>query len=183
VAAGFAMLLRLLESRLSARFHAQALLTVEPASLVGGALPSVNALVSAIGSLLTNAGILAVAALLVAHLPRRRLFVPVLLLAPAAAVTARVHTPGEFALEYTLAVVPLVCAAWFCMRFARHNYLAYGLVLWMLALQPRLAKLFGSGNPALAAHGWIVAAAFGATVLWALVPAFAPRKHTAATAS
>ena len=57
-------------------------------------------------------------------------------------------------------------------KFARHNWLAYGVVLWVAALRSPLSQLFGNGNASLEAQGWIVAVVLGVSFLWAIAPAF-----------
>jgi len=89
------------------------------------------------------------------------------------------HTPAEFALQYGLAFVGAGAYALFCMWFARDNYLAYALALWMMALRTPLAQLFATTNPALQIQGWIIAAAVALTVVWAAYPAFAGERKVA----
>ena len=88
---------------------------------------------------------------------------------------AEIRTPGEFLLQYGEALLPAVCALAFCLWFARRNYLAYALVLWIMALRGPLLLLLGSAIPALQIQGWILAAIVGATMLWAVSSALLRR--------
>ena len=97
------------------------------------------------------------------------------LLAVCALVSEEVRTPGEFALEYLLALVGVACAVAFCVWFARMNYLAYVLVLGMGAVISALAELLHSGNAGLEMQGGIVAAAVLAGLAWAVGPGLARR--------
>jgi membrane protease YdiL (CAAX protease family) len=178
VAAGLTLLSNRLAILLMDRFHARALFSIGTPNLVASAVPALAALAESARAVLLDAAVLSVIVLMLRWLPRRWMLVPAGLLAVFAMLPGDIRTPGEFALAYVTAAVPLACAAWFCLRFARANYLAYALVLWLFALRPRLAELFGNSNPALIAQGWIVAGIFGATLIWALLPVFARNSVT-----
>ena len=54
------------------------------------------------------------------------------------------RTPGEFALQYGMALVGIAALAAFCVFFARNNYLAYAVALAAWAMRAPLAELFGN---------------------------------------
>ncbi|HXK06903.1 MAG TPA: hypothetical protein VMS37_31200, partial [Verrucomicrobiae bacterium] len=56
----------------------------------------------------------------------------------------------------------------FCRYFGRRNYLAYALVIWLVALRAPLGELLGNGNLSLDVQGWIVAGVMAASILWVL---------------
>jgi hypothetical protein len=74
----------------------------------------------------------------------------------------------------------VAAAAAFCRWFARDNYLAYALVLWLFALRGAIAELLGNPMPGLTLQARIVVAAAAAGVGWAIAPAIAKRKAYAA---
>jgi len=82
-----------------------------------------------------------------------------------------IRTPGEFLLQYAMAAMAAVCAVMFCRWIARRNYLAYALVLWLLALRSPMMELFANANPALQIQGWVLAGVLAASILWAAAPA------------
>ena len=170
-AAGAGILWSRIGTLVADRFHGQLMWDVTAPALLGSSMPAVSALGAAVSTWIAGAGVLALAACIVRFVGRPRLMVPLVLAAACLGVTARVRTPGEFALEYFLTLVPLAAVLWFMARFARRNYLAYALVLWLAALRPHLAELLSADNGTLRLHGWIVAAVFTATALWALAPA------------
>jgi hypothetical protein len=86
-----------------------------------------------------------------------------------------VRTAGEFGLHYGLALITIGCAVAFCLWFGRRNWLAYALVLWLLALRRPLMELLGNGNASLDAQGWIVAAVMAVSVMWAVAPGLGRR--------
>jgi membrane protease YdiL (CAAX protease family) len=177
MAAGLAMLSGRLGTALMDRFHAEALVPVGTGNLVASAAPALAAVAESVRTLFSNAAILAVIALIWRRLPKPWMRVPLVLLAVFAALPADIRTPGEFALQYAVALMPIACAAWFCLRFGRENYLTYALALGLAALAPRLEELFGSANPAMHTQGWMVAGACAATLMWALLPALRPSRR------
>jgi len=156
---------------LSDRFHAQALLSIGSPDLIVSAAPAVSAIAGAVRTALVDAAILAVIALVLRHLPKRWMMAPVLLLALFALLSTDIRTPGEFALQYGGALLTGACVALFCWCFARANFLAYVLAIWIMALRSPLVTLFDNGNASLARQGWMVAAVLAVTLLWALLPA------------
>jgi len=160
---------------LTDRFHAVALVGVGSPNLIGNPAPALEAVASAVRSVFARGALLAVLAMAVQKLPKRWMLAPLALLAIVAMVSADVRTPGEFALEYVVAFVGVGCALLFCLRFARNNYLAYTLLLAVLALRPALAELLGSGNAGLEMQAWVLVALMAAGVGWAVGPALVRR--------
>jgi hypothetical protein len=67
----------------------------------------------------------------------------------------------------------------FCRYFGRRNYLAYALMIWLMALRPPMTQLFGTGNSALEMQGWLLAGVVAASVIWAVAPAISRRAKAA----
>ncbi|HEV2446068.1 MAG TPA: hypothetical protein VGS58_09105, partial [Candidatus Sulfopaludibacter sp.] len=174
-AAGLSILLSRLQALLTGRFHALALPAISTPDLISSALPALSALADSVRSVIVMAAVVGVFVLIVRRLPRRGLSIPLGLLAACALLPADVHTPAEFALHYAFACLGIGCAALFCLRIARDNYLAYALVLFAMALRGPLGELFGNGNAALQVQGWIVAAVLALVALWAAAPALRPK--------
>jgi hypothetical protein len=65
----------------------------------------------------------------------------------------------------------------FCRWFGRRNYLAYVLLIWLMALRVPMTELFGTGNGALEMQGWLLGAVVAASLIWAVAPAIARRKN------
>ena len=126
----------------------------------------------------TAAG-LAVIVMGIRKTPKRWMLVPLAFVALFAMLSPDTHTPAEFALQYGLAFVGAGAYALFCLWFARNNYLAYALALWVMALRTPLAQLFSTTNPALEVQAWIIAAAMALTLVWAAYPAFARKREAA----
>ena len=175
LAAGLGFLCHQLGALLTDHFPALALLDPGSPGLIGGPAPALSAIALALPTIFSRAAILAVLALVVQKLPKRWMLAPLTLLAVCAMVSSDVHTPGEFVLEYVVAFAGIACALAFCLWFARGNYLAYAVVLGVMALHPALAELFGNGNAALQMQGWMVAGAMVAGLAWAVGPGLARR--------
>jgi hypothetical protein len=175
LAFGLGILSTQLGTILTDRFHAVALLGAGSPDVIGNPSPAVAAVASAVRSVFGRAAMLAALALLVRRIPKRWMLAPLGLLAAAAMVADEVRTPGEFALEYVLALLAAGCAVAFCVWFARNNYLAYALVLGGMALRPAIVELMGSGNAGLQMQAWAVVAVAVAGVGWAVGPALARR--------
>jgi membrane protease YdiL (CAAX protease family) len=167
-----------LHALLDARFHAQALIAIASPTLIGSRAPAISAIADAVRSLLFSGAVLGVFVLIAQRLPRRWMWIPLGLLA-ACALLPDVHTAGEFALGYALACLTVTCGAVFCLWIGRDNYLAYALVLLVMALRGPLAELFGNANPALQVQGYLVATVLAAVVVWAIAPAFGKRVEAA----
>jgi len=157
------------------RFHAVALVGVGSPNLIGDPAPAVEAVANAVRSVFARGAILAILALVAQKVPKRWMLAPLALVAIVAMVSDDVRTPGEFALEYVVAFVGVGCALLFCLRFARNNYLAYTLLLAVLALRPALAELLGSGNAGLEMQAWVLVALMAAGVAWAVGPGLVRR--------
>ena len=67
-----------------------------------------------------------------------------------------------------------------CLWIARRNYLAYVLLLWMIALRSPMMQLFGNANPALQIQGWALAGVLAVSILWAVWPALGRKAETGA---
>jgi membrane protease YdiL (CAAX protease family) len=171
-AIGLGLGLSHLQAVLNNRFHALALFSLSSPELIASAAPAVSAIADAVRSVLFGGAVLAVFVLIAQRLPRRWMQIPLALVAACAILPMDVHTAGEFALHYGFACLTIACGALFCLRIARDNYLAYALVLWVMALRGPLAELFGNGNASLQMQGWMVAAALAAVLIWAIAPAW-----------
>ncbi|MGA2267645.1 MAG: type II CAAX endopeptidase family protein [Bryobacteraceae bacterium] len=175
VAIGLWVFLNQLDAVLADRFHAQALFAIGSPDLIVSHAPALAAVAEAARSLLMNAAILAFIAIVVRKLPKWWMLAPLALAALSVNLSGDIRTPGEFALQYGMALIWGGCAVLFCLCFARKNYLAYALVLWMLALRPAMMQLFGNANPALQMQGWMVAGVLALSVAWAVAPALGRR--------
>jgi len=163
---GLALLAHTLQGLLIARFPRYALLSIGAPSLIASAAPSVAAAANAIRSLIFFGGILATVALIV------RWHVATALAIPFALMAADIRTPGEFGFQYITALAAVAAAVAFCRWFARDNYLAHAVALWILALRGPLAELYGSPRQP---HFWTLAAIAVAGLVWALLPLRARR--------
>jgi hypothetical protein len=158
------------EALLIGRFHTSALLSFGAPTLIVSAVPALAAVSGAIRSLILYAALLGTITLIVRGLPRRWLLAPLGLLLAFAFLPGDIRTPGEFALSYTMALLALAGAAAVCFWFARDNYLAYAVILWVIALRGPLGELYGNTRPV---HFGTVVAILVAGVAWALLPIFA----------
>jgi hypothetical protein len=151
---------------LVARFPAQALLSIAAPSLIASAAPSIAAAANAIRTVIVAGGFLVAAAFVLSRWPALALVVPFALL------SADIRTPGEFALQYVEALAVVAAAVAFGRWFARGNYLAYLVALWLAALRGPLAELYDSPRQP---HFWILAAILAAGLAAALLPLRARR--------
>jgi len=175
VAAGLAVLLNQLDALLATTFHAQALFNIGSPDIIASASPAVAAVADALRSVLSRGAMLGLAVLVVYRVPKRWLAVAIGLLAAFIGLPGEIRTPGEFLLHYGAAALALAGAVAFCWWIGRRNYLAYALVLWMLALRAPMAQLFANGNRALEIQGWALAAVLAVTILWSVAPALTSR--------
>jgi membrane protease YdiL (CAAX protease family) len=166
-AAGTALIVYQLQAMLIGRFHANALLSFGAPTLIVSAVPALAAVSGAIRGVVLAAAVLGTLALIVRWLPRRWMLAPMGLLLAFALLPTDVRTPGEFALGYAVALLTIAGAAVVCFWFARDNYLAYAVILWVVALRGPLGELYGNTRPL---HLGIVTAILLGGVLWALVP-------------
>jgi hypothetical protein len=170
-AAGLALLLSQGAGWLRDRFPAQTLFSIGVPAQVASAFPAAAAVAAAVRTMILSAAALALVAVLANRVGKRSLLVPLGALALTAALPSGLRTPGEFLLAYGIALLEGGAALRFCRLFARANYLAYALTLWVLALRPAMMELLGSGNGRLEAHGLVIAAVAAASLLWAAAPA------------
>jgi hypothetical protein len=171
-AIGIALALHQFQGILFDRFHAQAVFSISSPDIIASAAPALAALSAAVRGLLTDAALLGLIALLAWQLNRNWMRYAAALLALCATIPGEVRTPGEFLLHYTISLAMAAAGVAFCWFFARRNYLAYALVLWLVALRTPMMQLLGSGNSGLQMQGYLVAAIMAATLIWALAPAF-----------
>jgi hypothetical protein len=158
------------------RFHGQAILSVGSPDAIGGAAPAVAAVAAAARGLLMDAAVLGLLAILVQRVTNRWVRIAAGIVGLCALVPGEVRTAGEFGLQLVLAALLAGAVATFCWGFARRNYVAYALVLWMVALRGPAAALLETGNAGLAMQGWVVVAAMGAAVVWVAAPAVRRRE-------
>jgi hypothetical protein len=168
--AGIALALHRLDGILLDRFHAQAVLAIGSPDIIASAAPAVAALADAVRVLLIDAALLGLLALLAWQLTRPWMRYAAALLALCATVPGQVRTPGEFLLHYTLSLAAAAAGVAFCWFFARRNYLAYALAIWLVALRTPMMQLLGTGNATLQMQGWLIAGLGIATLVWAVAP-------------
>jgi hypothetical protein len=181
-AAGLALALHQFQGVLLDRFHAQAVLSIASPDIIASAAPALAALANAVRGLLTDAALLGLVALLAWQLtgPAKRMRAMrygAALLALCATLPSQIRTPGELLLHYAISFAMAGAGVAFCWFFARRNYLAYAIVLWLMALRTPMMQLLGSGNRALEMQGWLIAAVMAATLLWAVAPAVRRRAN------
>ena len=174
-ATGMALALHQFQGMLLGRFHAQAVLSIGSPDIIASAAPALAALAAAVRALLTDAALLGLLALLAWQLPRPWMRYAAALLAVCATLPGEVRTPGEFLLHYTISLAMAAAGIAFCWFFARRNYLAYALVLWLMALRTPMMELLGTGNRALQMQAWLIAGIMAATLVWAVAPALLKR--------
>jgi membrane protease YdiL (CAAX protease family) len=184
-AAGIAMLSHQLQLLILGRFPGSALFSIGSPDLIVSAVPALAAVSGAIRSVLIFGAALAAAVLVVSRLRSRWMVVALSAVAPFLLLPLDIRTPGEFALQYTLAALSLTATVVLCRYFARGNYLAYALVLWLLVLRAPLGDLLGNPYPAYQIQGFLLAFAGLDAVAWAILPAFRkePRQPLPAVAA
>jgi len=176
-ATGIALAVHRVLGILVGRFHAQAVLSIGSPDIIASAAPALAAVANAVFGWLTDAALLVLLALLARQLARPLTKMGAMgyaaaLLALCATLPSEVRTPGEFLLHYTISLATAAAGIAFCWFFARRNYLAYALVLWMMTLRTPMMQLLGTGNAALQVQGWVIAGMMAASVAWAVAPAF-----------
>jgi hypothetical protein len=177
-AAGIWILLNQHDAMLLSHHHAQALFAIGSPDLIVSRAPALAAVAGAARSVLMNAAILALIAIVIKKLPQRWMLALLALAVLTVNLSGDIRTLGEFALQFAITAIWAGGAVLFCLCFARKNYLAYALVLWAMALRPAMVELFGNGNPALERQGWMVAGVLAVSVVWALAPALRRRANT-----
>ncbi|HXA51397.1 MAG TPA: type II CAAX endopeptidase family protein [Candidatus Acidoferrum sp.] len=167
---------------LASAFPAQSLPSITAPELIASRFPALSAIAGGVRSWLMNGAGLALAAILVVRAGKSKLALAAALVAGAALLPAEVRTPGEFIVHYVAALLAIAALVAFCHWFGRHNWLGYGIVLWVAALRGPIGELFGTGNDALQTQGWIVATIMAVTVLWAVAPSLwrSPRGDSSA---
>jgi hypothetical protein len=180
-AAGMLFALGQARAALAAAFPAQALFSLGGADLIASAAPAVEAVADAARFTLIGAAAMAVLALAVRLMPRPWMLAPLALAGMFALISGDARTPGELALQCLIALLEIACIAVFCRFFARGNYLAYLLALWLLALRAPAAELFDTRIASLHAQAWGIVAAAAAVLVWAVYPALrrGPASRTA----
>src|ERR1019366_787154 len=181
-AGGLALAVHQFQGILLDRFHAQAVLSIASPDIIASAAPALAAVANAVRGLLTDGALLGLAALLAWQLPGpakqwRAMRYGAALLALCATLPSEVRTPGEFLLHYGISLAMAGAGIAFCWFFARRNYLAYALVIWLMALRTPMMQLFGSGNRALEMQAWTIGAIMAATLVWVVAPAVLRRAN------
>ncbi|HEY6347139.1 MAG TPA: type II CAAX endopeptidase family protein [Bryobacteraceae bacterium] len=171
MAVGLAVFFDRLTALLTATFHAQALFSIGDTSILASIAPALTALAGGLPSVLTLASLLALVWLIARKLKKPLRLGLLALFAVALYGSGDIHTSGELALQWGLAMITGACTVSFCLWFVRNNYLAYALILWIMALREPLAQLFGNHTPGLQTQGIIVSAALAASAAWAILPA------------
>ena len=171
-AIGMGIVLHQVQGFLTDRFHAQAILSMGSPDIISSSLPAAAALAGAVRSLLTNAALLGLIVLAFQQVTKTWMRIVGVAAALCALLPGEIRTPAEFALQFTIALVMAAAAYGFLRIFARRNYLAWALLLWLMALRGPMLQLLGNGNGALEMQGWIVAAVMAASVVWAVLPSF-----------
>jgi hypothetical protein len=167
-AAGIGLLWRQFAAATTAHFHAQALPDMSAPDLLVSSAPWLSALTSAAWSTILAGATLGVIVMMILQAHRRWYVIPCAIVAIVGLVSNQTHTVGELALEYGLALSLAAAAVAFCWFFARRNYLAYALVLWLASLAGSVADLIGTSR---AAHAWMLVLVMGVSVVWACAPA------------
>jgi hypothetical protein len=180
-AIGLSAAVHQLQGLLVNRFHAHAIFSVGGPDAIEGAAPAVAAIASAAYGMLTDAALLGLLALLVQRVKNWWMRIALVVAGVCSLVPGDVRTAGELGLELVLAVMLAGAIAAFCWGFARRNYVAYALVLWVAALRGPANAMLGTGNASLAMQGWLVVAAMAAAVVWVLGAAAMPHPPNART--
>jgi hypothetical protein len=102
--------------------------------------------------------------------------VPLALIAVAAMVPGDARTAQEFGLHFGLALLTAAFALLWCWRFARDNYLAYGLAFWAVGIQSHASGLLETAIPTMQLRGWAVVVIGAIVAIWAVAPAFVGKR-------
>ncbi|MEO8595177.1 MAG: CPBP family intramembrane glutamic endopeptidase [Candidatus Solibacter sp.] len=175
-AAGLAMALLQAQAWLEASFHAAALLSIGSQESIASAAPAIAAVAGAVRSTVTDGALLGMLALLAWQFTRKWQLAALVLVALGGTLPGGVRTSGEFLLYYAVALLSAAMGIVLCHYFARRNYLAYALVIWLIALYSPLVTLVKTGNAALVAQGWLLGGIMVASVVWAVAPVFSRRR-------
>jgi hypothetical protein len=171
MAVGLGVFLDQLGALLTAAFHAQALFSIGDPNILVSMAPALTALAGGLPSVLTLSSLLALVWLIAGKLKKPFRLGLLALFAIALYGSGDIRMPGELALQWSLAMITGASIVSFCIWFVRNNYLAYALILWIMALREPLAQLFGNHIPGLQTQGIIASAALAASAAWAILPA------------
>jgi hypothetical protein len=164
---GLTLVVRQIAGALIDHFHAQAVLSIQAPTIIATAVPALGAVSGILKTLLVTAGFLATVTMLLRGARSRWMAIALAALLPLVAFPGAVRTPGEFALRYGIELLSLAAALAFCGWFGRRNYLAYAVVLWIMAFESELAELYGNASPV---QFWTLLTIAAAGLLWALLP-------------
>jgi hypothetical protein len=131
--------------------------------------PAMGALASSIAAAFLMAGLLGLAAGLIALYVRRVWMRAALLILCAALITTNVATPGAFFRDAAFHLLTIVAIWYGVTRIARFNALGYFLLAAMMALVPAAVELLEQPNPYLHANGYAVLAFALAILAWPLL--------------
>ncbi len=164
-------------------FPGAALFSISSPDLIVSAVPALAAVAGAVRSVVIYGAALATGALILARLTSRWMVAAAAVLTPFLLLPLDIRTPAEFALQYAGAGLTVAIAVVFCRYFARGNYLAYTLALWLLLLRSPLGDLLGNPYPAYLLEGSILALVGLAAIVWAVIPAWTAKKSRAESAA
>jgi membrane protease YdiL (CAAX protease family) len=157
-------------------FPAQALLAAPGGELLSSPAPAVSVLSSAPQSAVTLLAAAALVAYALTRMTRRRWLAWVLAALAVVAMTPMgVHTPGEFAVEFSLTALEAALAAGF-LWFLRGNTLACVLAALVLSVRSGALVLLAQPNTGVAVQGYAAVAALVLVVAWAVAPAWRQRR-------
>ncbi len=131
--------------------------------------PAVAALASSIAAAFLTAGLLGIAAALIAMYVRPAWMRAALMIFYALVMATNVATPGAFFREAAFHLVAVAVLWYGVAHIARFNVLAYFLLAVMIALVPGAIELLAQPNPYLHANGYAVLAIALAILSWPLM--------------
>jgi len=175
-AAGLSAALTRFQAMAENHFHDYAILSIGSPDVIASAAPAIAAVTGAVRGMVSDAALLGLIALMASQIEKPWQRVAAVLVALCASIPNQVRTPGEFLLHYGIALVLAAAGIAFCRYFARRNYLAFALLLWLMALRTPMVQLADTGNAALMAQAWLVGGVMAAGVIWAIAPLFSRAK-------
>ena len=170
VAVALATLIQRIGWFLLDRFHAQAVLSVSGRDSFAAIFPAISAVAGAFQEAISGLAVLALVCYAAGPAIRRPWTIPLAILAAAGLVPSEAHTPGEFALHYTLVLATTGALLLFAGVFGRRNALAYLLAALTLKLGSRALGLLEQPNDYLHLQGWLVLVVLGVILVWAVRP-------------
>ncbi len=176
---GLGLIVTRVSGFLQNHFHALAFFSPSSPELIATPAPVLSAITSALTGILVFSGAIATLAVMLRRL-KPIWMVSMAPIAVAALVPSDARTAQEFAFHYGLGLFTAALAALWCWRFARNNYLAYGLAFWAVGIQGHAAALLGTEIPAMQAQGWAVVATGALVAIWVVGPAFVGKRILAA---